>query len=159
MLQSLAYFYCWLIRFIIPVAAVTVIYLLFKILIGSKKEKPIFSRLVDQNGKIFPITSKENIIGRGRHCDIVIRSKSAPLNAAAITLGENGWTLHPVGDILLNGHTHISKCVEHSDFIYMNPGSVSIPKEETPHSFMTFKEGNFLWKNLETMEIYKEFKI
>lgn len=63
------------------------------------------------------------------------------------------------GDILLNGHTHVSKCVEHSDFIYMNPGSVSIPKEETPHSFMTLEKGNFLWKNLETMEIYKEFKI
>ena len=63
------------------------------------------------------------------------------------------------GDILLNGHTHVSKCVEHSDFIYMNPGSVSIPKEDTPHSFMTLKEGKFLWKNLETMEIYKEFKI
>lgn len=63
------------------------------------------------------------------------------------------------GDILLNGHTHVSKCVEHSDFIYMNPGSVSIPKEGTPHSFMTLKEGKFLWKNLETMEIYKEFKI
>lgn len=63
------------------------------------------------------------------------------------------------GDILLNGHTHVSKCVEHSDFIYMNPGSVSIPKEDTPHSFMTLKEGKFLWKNLETMEIYKEFRI
>ena len=63
------------------------------------------------------------------------------------------------GDILLNGHTHVSKCVEHSDFIYMNPGSVSIPKEDTPHSFMTLEKGNFLWKNLETMEIYKEFKI
>ena len=63
------------------------------------------------------------------------------------------------GDILLNGHTHVSKCVEHSDFIYMNPGSVSIPKEDTPHSFMTLKEGKFLWKNLETMEIYKEFEI
>ena len=63
------------------------------------------------------------------------------------------------GDILLNGHPHVSKCVEHSDFIYMNPGSVSIPKEDTPHSFMTLKEGKFLWKNLETMEIYKEFKI
>ena len=63
------------------------------------------------------------------------------------------------GDILLNGHTHVSKCVEHSDFIYINPGSVSIPKEDTPHSFMTLKEGKFLWKNLETMEIYKEFKI
>ena len=38
------------------------------------------------------------------------------------------------GDILLNGLTHVSKCVEHGDFIYMNCGSVSIPKENTPYS-------------------------
>lgn len=72
---------------------------------------------------------------------------------------ENNLPPMSQGDILLNGHTHVSKCVEHSDFIYMNPGSVSIPKEETPHSFMTLEDGNFLWKNLETMEIYKEFRI
>ncbi len=63
------------------------------------------------------------------------------------------------GDILLNGHTHISKCTEHESYVYMNPGSVSIPKEDTPHSYMTLEKGLFLWKNLETGEIYKEFKI
>ncbi len=63
------------------------------------------------------------------------------------------------GDILLNGHTHVSKCVENEDFIYMNTGSVSIPKEDTPHSYMTLKDGEFLWKNLETDEIYKEYNI
>ena len=134
MLQWLAYFYCWLIRFIIPVAAVTVIYLLFKILIGSKKEKPIFSRLVDQNGKIFPITSKENIIGRGRHCDIVIRSKSAPLNAAAITLGENGWTLHPVGDILLNGNEpEAAEQIAHGDVITVASAELTLDDSRDPY--------------------------
>ena len=134
MLQSLAYFYCWLIRFIIPVAAVTVIYLLFKILIGNKKEKPIFARLVDQNGKIFPITSKENIIGRGRHCDIVIRSKSAPLNAAAITLGENGWTLHPVGDILLNGNEpEATEQIGHGDIITVASAELTLDDSRDPY--------------------------
>ena len=38
------------------------------------------------------------------------------------------------GDILLNGHTHIPKCIESEDFIYMNAGSVSIPKENSCHS-------------------------
>ena len=134
MLQSLAYFYCWLIRFIIPVAAVTVIYLLFKILIGNKKEKPIFARLIDQNGKIFPITSKENIIGRGRHCDIVIRSKSAPLNAAAITLGENGWTLHPVGDILLNGNEpEATEQIGHGDIITVASAELTLDDSRDPY--------------------------
>lgn len=35
------------------------------------------------------------------------------------------------GDILLNGHTHIPAWKEHDDFLYLNPGSVSIPKENS----------------------------
>lgn len=62
------------------------------------------------------------------------------------------------GDILLNGHTHIPKCTEYEDFIYMNPGSVSIPKEDSFHSFMTLEDGVFKWKNLENGEVYMEYK-
>ena len=63
------------------------------------------------------------------------------------------------GDILLNGHTHVPKCTEHEDYVYMNTGSVSIPKEESCHSYMTLENGEFLWKNLETGEIYNKFII
>ena len=56
------------------------------------------------------------------------------------------------GDILLCGHTHVPACVEHEDFIYMNPGSVSIPKENSPHGYMTFEKGTFLWKDLDGRE-------
>ena len=63
------------------------------------------------------------------------------------------------GDILLNGHTHIPKCTEHEDYIYMNCGSVSIPKEESPHSYMIIENGVFYWKDLETGEIYNRFTV
>lgn len=63
------------------------------------------------------------------------------------------------GDILLNGHTHIPRCEANDDFIYMNSGSVSIPKEDSFHSFMTLENGKFLWKNLLTLESYNEFEI
>ena len=53
------------------------------------------------------------------------------------------------GDILLHGHTHIPVCEVHEDFIYMNPGSVSIPKQNSPHSYMILEDGKFLWKNLD----------
>ena len=53
------------------------------------------------------------------------------------------------GDILLHGHTHVSKCVDHGNYVYMNPGSVSIPKENTPHGYMTLENGKFLWKSLD----------
>ena len=63
------------------------------------------------------------------------------------------------GDILLNGHTHIPKFTEHSNYIYMNCGSVSIPKENSPHSYMTYENGVFLWKDLENGEEYLRFEI
>ena len=63
------------------------------------------------------------------------------------------------GDILLNGHTHIPKCTEHEDYIYMNCGSVSIPKEDSPHSYMISENGVFYWKDLETGEIYNRFTV
>lgn len=60
------------------------------------------------------------------------------------------------GDILLNGHTHVPKCVSHEDYVYMNPGSVSIPKEKSPHGFMTYSSGEFLWKDFNG-EIYNRY--
>lgn len=53
------------------------------------------------------------------------------------------------GDILLCGHTHVPKCVEYPDYVYMNPGSASIPKENSHHGYMTIEDGLFLWKDFE----------
>lgn len=79
------------------------------------------------------------------------------------------------GDILLNGHTHIPACDtfitgDGAKCIYMNPGSVSIPKEDSEHSYMMVERERaeaacpsddcfihrFLWKNLEGA-VYKKW--
>ena len=52
-------------------------------------------------------------------------------------------------DILLHGHTHIPKCIEHENYIYMNPGSTSIPKENSHHGYMTLCDGVFEWKDFD----------
>ena len=59
------------------------------------------------------------------------------------------------GDILLNGHTHVPKCEQMEEFIYMNPGSVSIPKENSAHSYMIWDK-EFIWKDLEGNIYYTE---
>ena len=53
------------------------------------------------------------------------------------------------GDILLNGHTHVPKCTEHESFVYMNPGSVSIPKENSARGYIILENGVFTWKSLD----------
>ncbi len=62
------------------------------------------------------------------------------------------------GDMLINGHTHIPKCEDIDNFTYLNCGSVSIPKENSPHSYMILEDRKFEWKNLETGEVYKEYE-
>ncbi len=56
------------------------------------------------------------------------------------------------GDILLTGHTHIPKCADHGAYVYMNPGSVSIPKAGSWHGYMTWEGETFLWKDLSGAE-------
>lgn len=56
---------------------------------------------------------------------------------------------------LINGHTHVSANKEYDDFTYLNPGSVSLPKEGTPHSYMIYEDGHFTWKDLITSKEYK----
>ncbi len=62
------------------------------------------------------------------------------------------------GDILLHGHTHIPAWQETETFTYLNPGSVSIPKEGSRHSYMTLENDEFLWKDL-AGETYHRFCI
>lgn len=56
------------------------------------------------------------------------------------------------GDVLLHGHTHVPAKDDRLGFWYLNPGSVSIPKEGSAHSYMTMEEDTFVWKDLEGVE-------
>ena len=60
-------------------------------------------------------------------------------------------------NILLHGHTHVPVCRVHESYTYMNPGSVSIPKENSEHSYMILENGAFWWKTLDG-ETYLNFK-
>ena len=51
-------------------------------------------------------------------------------------------------DILLNGHTHIPACRQHDSFMYINPGSVSIPKNGSWHGYMLITDTEIIWKDL-----------
>ena len=52
------------------------------------------------------------------------------------------------GDVLLNGHTHVPKFVRHEDYIHLNPGSVSIPKENSPRGYVLLSDRTFDFKTL-----------
>lgn len=63
------------------------------------------------------------------------------------------------GDILLHGHTHIPAWESFgNDNLYLNPGSISIPKENSEHGYMIIEDEMISWKNLER-KIYHTEKI
>lgn len=68
------------------------------------------------------------------------------------------------GTILLHGHTHVPVCrhheetEEHAAYTYMNPGSVSIPKENSHHGYMIWEGASFTWKDL-SGQIMKSVKV
>ena len=52
------------------------------------------------------------------------------------------------GDILLNGHFHVPACKMVGDIIYMNPGSVTLPKEDSWHGYIVYENREVTWKEL-----------
>ncbi len=59
------------------------------------------------------------------------------------------------GDVLVNGHFHTpeSKTLENGG-TYANCGSVSLPKEGYPHSYILVDGNTMYWKDLETGGIF-----
>ncbi len=62
------------------------------------------------------------------------------------------------GDILLHGHTHVPACTDFDGHLYVNPGSVSIPKEDSWHGYMIIEDDRLVWKDLES-EVKKIFEL
>lgn len=52
------------------------------------------------------------------------------------------------GDTLVYGHTHIPDDTLRDGVRFLNPGSVSIPKGGSGHSYMTLDAGGFVWRTL-----------
>lgn len=102
---------------------------------------------VDQMVLEFPITAECAFIDMGKNVICAVHGHK---------IGE--CPKLKKGDVLLFGHTHVPECTEADGIVRMNPGSVSIPKENSPHSYMTYENGLFLWKNSDG-NIYKETRL
>ena len=64
------------------------------------------------------------------------------------------------GDVLLNGHFHNPhhKLLENG-VVYANCGSVALPKDGTPHSYILLDNDTLYWKDLETGGFFDYLKI
>ena len=84
----------------------------------------------------------------------------ALLPAAGKTLvlahGHKEYGVLAEGDVLVNGHFHVPAFGQRGAYLYVNCGSVSIPKENSPHSCLVLEDGVLLWKDVLTGEVFKK---
>lgn len=95
---------------------------------------------VDQMVLNFPIMAEYCILYLNNH--MIFATHGHKFN-------EENTPILKKGDILINGHTHIPKHTKHENFIYLNPGSVSIPKAGSLNGYMIYENNEFLWKDLD----------
>ena len=124
--------------------------------------------------KVFEMLNaiKEKIICVRGNCDSEVDQMvlEFPIMADYALLEANGHTLFAThghlfnadmppllqpGDLLLNGHFH-TPCNQKMEngAIYVNCGSVSLPKDGTPHSYLLIEDGVLYFKDLETGGIF-----
>lgn len=61
------------------------------------------------------------------------------------------------GDILLHGHTHVLKCEEFgNENFYINPGSISLPKENNPKTYIVYENRTFTCYDLKGNVIFEK---
>lgn len=102
---------------------------------------------VDQMVLEFPILADYCLLTAGERLIYATHGHRYNLNALP--------PLQP-GDILLHGHTHVPAWERFGDGnLYLNPGSVSIPKNGSPNGYMILENRCVQWKTLEG-EIYHE---
>ena len=59
-------------------------------------------------------------------------------------------------DILVYGHFHIGFIKEKKSVIFVNPGSISLPKNDTPNSYLIIEDRKLTLKDIE-MNVIEEF--
>ena len=96
---------------------------------------------VDQMVLEFPIMATYAIMTQGS-C-LVYATHGDRYNVASLP------PMRP-GDILLHGHTHVPAWQPFGqDNYYLNPGSTSLPKDNSPHSYLLWDGNTFTWKEMD----------
>lgn len=92
--------------------------------------------------------------------DFGILSDSALIFADDITFlavhGHRDLPKTASGTVVLCGHTHIPIFKNENGLTFINPGSVSIPKNGSQHGYIIYEKRTVIWKSLDGEEYKKE---
>ena len=118
---KLAQIFCTVWRYIAPLLGVLILWRCAKPLLKFRREPETWAWLVMPDGNQLPITHWENIIGRGRGCDIVVDFPTVSRSHAVLTRFDDGsWSITDIGSrgaVAVNGVQTELSAVQYGDRI------------------------------------------
>ena len=61
-------------------------------------------------------------------------------------------------DVFIQGHTHIPMMEVQGEKLYLNPGSITLPRGGSRKSYIVYQDGTFFLKDLEENKIIKKIE-
>lgn len=89
----------------------------------------------------FPVTSDYGVIFDGK-------------TTLYLSHGHRAVPRMTEGSLYFTGHTHIPHDYTENGVRFINPGSVSIPKNNTPHSIIIYEDGNITRYDIVSKAVY-----
>ncbi|MFO7881508.1 MAG: phosphodiesterase [Kosmotogaceae bacterium] len=97
--------------------------------------------------------NKNRLIGVRGNCDAdvdlmmmdvnsLLNVKEFRINGLRVVVSHGHHEINTNADILIKGHTHIAELRKKSEMIFLNPGSPSLPKDDTGGSYAVMKTFN-----------------
>lgn len=94
-------------RFLLPLLAILVVVRCARSLFQDKLEQEVWGSLVLTDGESLPLTHWENLIGRSRRADVLLKFKTVSRSHAALIRDSGGnWVLYPLNSkngVTVNG--------------------------------------------------------
>lgn len=113
--------FCAVWCYLAPVLGVLILWRCAKPLLRFRRDPETWAWLVMPDGQQLPVTHWENIIGRGRGCDIVVNLSTVSRNHAVLTRYDDGsWSLTDIGSrgaVSVNGKTVDVCALQYGDVI------------------------------------------
>ena len=101
----------------------------------------------------FPVMADYAILEWGKHRGFLSHGH---------VYNEESFPLQKDGDIFLQGHTHVPVAMKKTRgekyYYHLNPGSISYPKEDSPHSYGILEDNSFTLYDVEKGEAYNKIE-
>ena len=114
---------------------------------------------------------KDKIVCVRGNCDAEVDQMVLPFNVSAdyAVFCADGHTFHlshghrtppamAQGDVYLTGHTHVPLNTVENGVYHLNPGSLSLPKEDSQNGFILYENGSFYFTTFDGA-VYDALKI